>query len=156
MKDRSLGGRLFDVANYTFLFAFAAGALLPFVYILAGSVTAPEEMLAKGVVLIPTRYSLAGYRYVFASSTLIRSLGVTVLVTVVGTTINLLFTSLTAYPLSKKDLDGRGALLLLVTFTMLFSGGMIPTFLVVKMVGRSTRSGPSSSPTPSAPFTSSS
>ncbi len=134
-QDRSTASRLFDIFNYVFLFLFAACALVPFIYIIGGSLTSPEEMLTKGVLLFPTKLSFAGYRYVFSSDTLIRSLGVTVLVTVVGTAINLLVTSLTAYPLSKRDLDGRRFLLLMVTFTMLFSGGMIPTFLVVKMVG---------------------
>jgi putative aldouronate transport system permease protein len=134
-RDRSTASSAFDLLNYTLLLAFATSALLPFVYIIGGSLTSAEEMLTKDFVLIPSHISFAGYRYVFANDTLIHSLGITMLVTIVGTTINLLFTSLTAYPLSKKDLDGRGVLLMLVTFTMLFSGGMIPTFLVVKMVG---------------------
>jgi putative aldouronate transport system permease protein len=109
--------------------------VLPFIYIVSGSLTDPVEFLAHPVLLFPTKFSLAGYQYIFSSNIIIKSLMVTIFITVAGTFFNLLFTTLMAYPLSRKDLDGRRTIMLLVTFTMLFSGGMIPTFLVVKWLG---------------------
>ncbi|MFD0681022.1 MULTISPECIES: carbohydrate ABC transporter permease [unclassified Paenibacillus] len=135
VEDRSWGSRLFDAFNYVFLSLFALVTILPFIYVLAGSLTAPEEMIMKKFVLFPTQFSLEGYRYIFSSNVILKSLGVTVFITIAGTLINLLFTCLMAYPLSRKDLDGRKPLMLMVIFSMLFSGGMIPTFLVVKTLG---------------------
>lgn len=99
------------------------------------SFTSSDELMRKGFVLFPTQWSLDGYRYIFSTNTIIRSLFMTVYITVLGTFLNLLFTTLTAYPLARKGLDGRRIFLFLVLFTMLFSGGMIPTFLVVKATG---------------------
>ncbi|MCR8633283.1 carbohydrate ABC transporter permease [Paenibacillus radicis (ex Xue et al. 2023)] len=135
VEDRSWGSRLFDAFNYVFLSLFALATILPFIYVLAGSLTAPEEMIMKKFVLFPTQFSLEGYRYIFSSNVILKSLCVTVFITIAGTLINLLFTCLMAYPLSRKDLDGRKPLMLMVIFSMLFSGGMIPTFLVVKTLG---------------------
>ncbi|NOU92255.1 ABC transporter permease subunit [Paenibacillus sp. LMG 31456] len=135
VEDRSIGSRLFDAFNYIFLSLFAIVTILPFIYVVAGSLTAPEEMIMKKFVLFPTQFSLDGYRYIFSSNVILKSLGVTVFITIAGTLINLIFTCLMAYPLSRKDLDGRKPLMLMVIFSMLFSGGMIPTFLVVKTLG---------------------
>ncbi len=135
MKDRTFGSRVFDSVNIALLFLFGMITLVPFIYIVAGSFTSPEEFISKPFLLFPTHFSLDGYRYVFSSNIMFRSLGVTVFITVAGTLINLIFTSLMAYPLAKKDLDGRRTIMLMVTFSMLFSGGMIPTFLVVKELG---------------------
>ncbi|TDG00608.1 carbohydrate ABC transporter permease [Paenibacillus piri] len=135
IKDRSFGSRLFDAFNYTFLSLFALATVLPFIYVVAGSFTSPEEMIMKKFVLFPTQFSLAGYKYIFSSNIILSSLGVTIFVTAAGTLINLLFTCLMAYPLARKDLDGRRPILLMVIFSMLFSGGMIPTYLIVKELG---------------------
>ncbi|TLS53861.1 carbohydrate ABC transporter permease [Paenibacillus antri] len=131
----SIGSKLFDAFNYTFLGLYGLATLLPFVYVVAGSFTSPQEFITKKIVLFPTQFSLEGYRYIFSTEVLLGSLGVTIFITIAGTAINLLFTCLMAYPLARKDLDGRRIILLGVVFSMLFSGGMIPTFLVVKSLG---------------------
>lgn len=131
----SLGSKLFDVFNYSFLGLYGLATLLPFIYVVAGSFTSPEEYISKKIVLFPTSFSLEGYKYIFSTEVLLNSLGVTIFITLAGTAINLLFTCLMAYPLARKDLDGRRIILLGVVFSMLFSGGMIPTFLVVKELG---------------------
>jgi len=131
----SIGSKLFDAFNYTFLGLYGLVTLLPFVYVVAGSFTSPQEFITKKFVLFPTQLSLEGYKYIFSTEVLLNSLGVTIFITVAGTAINLLFTCLMAYPLARKDLDGRRIILLGVVFSMLFSGGMIPTFLVVKSLG---------------------
>ncbi|WP_240762108.1 carbohydrate ABC transporter permease [Paenibacillus thalictri] len=114
---------------------YALLCVLPFVHIVASSLTSPEELLTKKFVLFPTEWSLDAYKYVFSTGKLLQSLGVTVFLTVVGTVLNVIFTTLMAYPLAKKELEGRRAIMLMVLFTMLFNGGMIPTFLLVKALG---------------------
>lgn len=133
--DKTLGNRLFDIFNYSFLLIFSLTCALPFLYVLAVSFTSPEEVARGGIILFPKDWSLAAYRYIFSTDTLVRSLGVSIYITVVGTFINLLFTSLMAYPLSKPHIRGRKLVLLAVVFTMLFGGGLIPTYFVVKALG---------------------
>ncbi len=135
VQDRSFASRLFDVVNYTLLALFAMITVLPFIYVIAVSFATPEEVARRGFILFPTEFSLSAYKYIFSTNTLTRSLIISIYVTVVGTIINLICTSLMAYPLSKRHLRMRSGLLLMVLFTMLFSGGMIPTYFVVKAVG---------------------
>ncbi|MDF2959051.1 MAG: YtcP3 [Paenibacillus sp.] len=135
MIRQSLGSRFFDAVNAGILIAVALFAVIPFLFVLSGSFTASEELVRRGVVLFPTKFSMDGYKYIFSTKTIIWSLGVTVFITVAGTLINLFFTTLTAYPLARNEFVGRRPIMLLVLFTMLFSGGMVPTFLVVKSFG---------------------
>jgi len=135
MNRHSLSSRLFDGVIIVIVSLYALICLLPFIHIVAGSFTTGAELLRKGFVLIPTEYSLEAYRYIFSTSTLVRSLGVTIYLTVVGTVINVIFTALLAYPLARKDVAGRQTILKLILFTMLFNGGMIPSFLLVKQLG---------------------
>ncbi|TPE69792.1 carbohydrate ABC transporter permease [Halalkalibacterium halodurans] len=135
VHDQSLGSRVFNIFNYLFLFLFSMICFLPFVHIVAGSFASVEEVLQKRFILFPTTFSLDAYRYIFSTDIIFRSLIISILVTVVGTAFSMFLTSLMAYGLSRKDLDGRRVLMFLVVFTMLFSGGMIPTFLVVRSLG---------------------
>ncbi|TBL69700.1 carbohydrate ABC transporter permease [Paenibacillus thalictri] len=135
MMKRNPASYLFDVVNGLILLVFAIVTVTPFVYVFMGSFTASEELLARGFVLIPHKFSLDGYRYIFSTNTILNSVGVTIFITVAGTLINLFFTALTAYPISRKDFLGRKPIMLMVIFTMLFSGGMIPSFIVVKWLG---------------------
>ncbi|WP_426452526.1 carbohydrate ABC transporter permease [Paenibacillus sp. S-38] len=130
--DRTLGNRLFDGINGTILLLIAIACVIPFVYVLAISFTSPAQVAQGGMILYPKEWSLAAYRYIFSTDTLWRSMTVSIYITVVGTLINLVFTSLMAYPLAKSHLRGRQYILLGVLFTMLFSGGLIPTYFVVK------------------------
>ncbi|WP_438444166.1 carbohydrate ABC transporter permease [Gorillibacterium sp. sgz5001074] len=132
MQDKTWGNRIFDWVNGFLLLLIAVVCVLPFVYVLAVSFTSPAEVAKGGLILWPKEWSLASYRYIFSTDTLFRSMLVSIYITVLGTLINLFFTSLMAYPLAKPHLRGRQAVLLGVLFTMLFSGGMIPTYFVVK------------------------
>lgn len=134
-QDKTLGNRLADTIIYSVLTIVALLAVLPFVYVVAVSFTDPLEVAKGGIIMFPKKFSLAAYQYIFSTNTLVRSLGISVYVTVVGTLINLVMTSLTAYPLSKPFFRGRNAILLGVLFTMMFSGGMIPSYFVVKNLG---------------------
>lgn len=135
VQDKTLANRIVDYINYFLLLIFGLIAVLPFIYVIAVSFTDPAEVAKGGIILFPKKFSLAAYEYIFSTSVLVRSLGVSVYITVVGTIINLVFTSLMAYPLAKTYLRGRQVIIIGVLFTMLFSGGMIPTYFVVKAVG---------------------
>lgn len=127
--------RLFDLLNYLFLILFASVTVLPFVYIIAGSFATEAELSERTFFLFPRDPSLSAYEYIFSSSTLFRSMGISVYITIIGTITNLFFTLTMAYALSRKSLMGRSLVMNLVIFSMLFSGGMIPGYLVVKGLG---------------------
>ncbi len=132
---KSISGFLFDSFNYAFLGIFALCTILPFIYVIAGLFASDAELTELSFFLIPETFSLAGYTFIFSTGTLFTSIGVTIYITVVGTLVNLLFTVTMAYPLARRSLWGRNTVLNMVVFSMLFSGGMIPTYLVVKGLG---------------------
>ncbi|MGE6629219.1 carbohydrate ABC transporter permease [Bacillus sp. NPDC077027] len=135
MKHQTMAGRIFDVCNIIFLGLIGAMTILPFLYIIAGSFASETELAERSFFFIPHTFSLDAYTYIFSTPTFIRSMGVSVLITVVGTAVQLFFTFTMAYPLSKRHVKGRHFLLNMVIFSMLFSGGMIPTYLIVKSLG---------------------
>jgi putative aldouronate transport system permease protein len=134
-NDNTLNNKIFDWVNYSLLTLVSLITIIPFVYIISVSFAAPSEVVKGGLLLIPTKFTLSAYKYIFSTDTMIRSIGVSIYVTVLGTLINLVLTSFTAYPLARTTLRGRKTFMLLILITMLFSGGMIPTYFVVKSVG---------------------
>lgn len=134
-QDKSMSSRLFDVMNYGLLAIIALVMILPFIHVVAGSFTTAEEMAARQFVIFPTIFSLNAYKYIFSTNTILRSLGVSIGVTSVGTVISMFLTALMAYGLTRRDLDGRKVIMFMVVFTMLFHGGLIPTFITVKNMG---------------------
>ena len=108
--------------------------LFPFLDVVFNSLTSSKELVenAKSVIAIPKNPTLENYKYVLSGNSIFRAYGVTIFRTIAGTLLNMIVTVLTAYPLSKKFLPGRSALMQVFFFTMIFSGGMIPTYLVVK------------------------
>jgi putative aldouronate transport system permease protein len=99
------------------------------------SFASPEEVAKGGLLLFPSKFTFGAYKYIFSTDTMVRSILISIYITVLGTLINLLLTSFTAYPLAKATLRGRRTILLMVLITMLFSGGLIPTYFVVKAFG---------------------
>jgi putative aldouronate transport system permease protein len=130
-----LSGRMFDLVNVILLGMVSLVTFLPLLYVLASSLASSEEVAQHPFLLFPHKFDLTAYRYIFSTDAISRSLWVSIGVTVCGTFTNMLMTSLMAYPLARKDLEHRRIVLFLVTFSMIFSGGMIPTFLVVKAMG---------------------
>lgn len=123
--------KVFDVVVYTILTAFAICCIVPFILLFASSVTEEAVIIREGYSLWPKEFSLDSYRYLFTNAkTLFRAYGITILVTVVGTTLNLLMTLHFGYVLSRKDMPGHKVLSFLVVFCMLFNGGLVPTYLV--------------------------
>jgi putative aldouronate transport system permease protein len=128
---KSKGSLIFDVLNYSILTLVSVLAMLPILYVISASLVTPEEMLAKKIVLIPTKITFSAYQYLLSSNVIVKSIGVSIFITVIGTAINMFMTVLTAYPISKKYMRGNKFFMLMIVFTMLFNGGMIPTYLVV-------------------------
>ena len=140
MKQRvryydSVGSRVFDVLNVVVLTALALVTVLPLLYVLAGSFATESEISSRPFFLWPHKFVTDTYHYIFSTDTFVRALLTTVAVTAVGTVIQLLLTLTMAYPLAKRFLPGRALVLNLVIFTLVFSGGMIPTYLVVRDLG---------------------
>ncbi|MCM3175170.1 carbohydrate ABC transporter permease [Paenibacillus sp. MER 99-2] len=131
----SPAGRVFDVLNYIMLGVLGLLTVLPFLYIIGNSFATEAEITERSFFLIPKVFSLSAYEYIFSSSTMFRSIGVSIFITVVGTFVNLFFTLTMAYPLSRSDFWGRNMLMNMVIFSMLFGGGMIPTYLVIRGLG---------------------
>jgi putative aldouronate transport system permease protein len=109
--------------------------IYPFWYQISLSVSDAIKARQGGAFLMPRGFSLAAYKTVLTSSAMGYGFGNTLFVTIAGTVLSLLITSATAYPLSRKDLPMHKLFTMMVVFTFVFSGGMIPTFLVVRELG---------------------
>jgi multiple sugar transport system permease protein/putative aldouronate transport system permease protein len=132
---QSSGDRIFSVVNYAILLLFLLMVLYPLIYIVSASFSDPSAVIAGKVRLWPIHPTLAGYEAVFKHKLIWSSFRNTVFYTVFGTIINVVMTLLAAYPLSRKDCYGRNAVMMLFVFTTLFSGGLIPNYLLVKDLG---------------------
>ncbi|MBO9610344.1 MAG: carbohydrate ABC transporter permease [Paenibacillaceae bacterium] len=134
--QKSKADKIVDGTLYVILGLLALATLFPLYYVFVMSVTPFVEVLRHGgFVIFPSKLTLGAYREIAGSPRIPRALGVSVMVTAIGTALNLLVTTLLAYPLSKRFVPGRNAILLALVFTMLFSGGIIPTYLVVRGIG---------------------
>lgn len=121
----------FQIFAHTVMIILALCCIFPFVLLVMSSLTEEQELIRSGYSLIPKQFSLESYTYMFKSSNkIIRAYGITILSTVVGTVCGLTMTILMAYPLSRRDLPGRNILAFYVFFTMLFSGGLVPTYIM--------------------------
>lgn len=127
-----LGDRLFLLVIYFFLALLMLAVLYPLLYIVSSSFSSPRAVVSGQVWLFPVEFSLRAYKSIFQSTQLMYGYYNTIVYTVFGTLINLLFTVLLAYPLSVKRFYGRNAIMILLMITMFFSGGLIPTYLLVK------------------------
>lgn len=128
-------GRVFDAINFLLLFVFAGTTVLPFLYVVAGSFATEAELARRAFFIFPETFTLNAYRHIFTSEAFVRSIFITIGVTIVGTFTHLFFTFTMAYPLAKRELKGNRLFMNMVVFAMLFSGGMIPTYLVVESLG---------------------
>jgi len=120
---------------YTFLGLSSLIALFPLWYEVAASFSSSRAITAGEVMLWPIEFNLHAYDRLFDDGQILIGLRNTVLITVVGTALNMIMTILAAYPLSRRRLMGRSGLLMFVTFTMLFVSGIIPSFILVKTLG---------------------
>ena len=137
IRDQSALSRLFDAFNVVFLAAFAVLCLLPLVHIFAVSLSGRAPATAGFVSFYPLDFTLENYQEVMGSRTFSRSFLISVLRVVSGTSLNMLLIILTAYPLSKspRAFRGRALFIWFFVFAMLFDGGLIPLFFVVRGLG---------------------
>ncbi|MBO6242754.1 MAG: carbohydrate ABC transporter permease [Butyrivibrio sp.] len=127
----STGSKIFDLFNILLLFFIAFICLSPFLYVFSASVSNVADVNTRGFFIYPTSFDLSAYQFLIKSKMLIGSIGRSFLITIIGTALSLTVTVMMAYSLSKPDMWGRAFINKLIVFTMLFSGGMIPTYLVV-------------------------
>lgn len=125
------GEKIFQVIIHICLVLLAACAIIPVWVLVSGSITGEQELILKGYSFFPKSLSADAYKYLFyKASEILRAYGITVLITVVGTAASLLITPLLAYPLSRKDFRARNVFAFLVFFTMLFNGGIVPSYIM--------------------------
>ncbi len=123
--------RVFQAVSHILMAAVSIACILPFVLLAVSSFTDNNTIIRNGYSLFPEKWSLDAYAYLLKrSDQIFRAYGITVLVTLIGTCGNLILTTMISYPLSRTDLPGRRAITFIVFFTMLFSGGLVPTYLM--------------------------
>ena len=129
---KSKSDRLFDVIDYAFLTLVLLAVAYPLYFIVIASISEPAAVYNGNVIWRPIMPTLEGYERILSYSSLYTGYRNTIIYTLVGTAINVVLTILAAYSLSRKDLVGRNLLMKLIMFTMIFSGGMIPNYLLVR------------------------
>lgn len=126
-----LWNRISSVLIYTFLLLISLTCLLPFVHVLAKSVSEEAFVVSNQVILLPKGFNLEAYKKVLADASILRSLYVTVVITIAFTVIGMIITLCAAYPLSRRNLKGRSVITVFFMITMYFSGGIIPEYLLM-------------------------
>ncbi|MGG1553991.1 carbohydrate ABC transporter permease [Paenibacillus ferrarius] len=129
------GDRVFNVINYLLLSAFLIIVLYPLLFIVSASFSSSDAILSGRVWLWPVDPTLEGYQAVFGYKKIVTGFINSFCYTLFGTFISVVLTILAAYPLSRKDLYGKQVIMFLFVFTMLFNGGLIPNYLLVKELG---------------------
>ena len=128
MVDKKIG---FQIVAHIIMATLAICCLFPFALLVMSSITDEATLIREGYSLFPSKIGFDAYLYLFRNAEkILRAYGITILVTVVGTISGLLMTTLMAYPLSRRDLMGRNAMSFFVFFTMLFNGGLVPTYIM--------------------------
>lgn len=127
MKDE----KKFQIFSHVVLVMLSVFAILPMVLLVVSSFTDNDVLIAEGYKFWPSKWSTYAYEYIFnTGNSVIRAYGVSIVLTVVGTALSLTITTLLAYAISKKDLPGRGFITFMIVFSMLFNGGLVPTYIV--------------------------
>lgn len=132
---KSVGDRIVDVIIYVVLGLIAISTVAPFLYVLAGSFATEKELTEKAFFIIPTEWSLNAYKYAINTANILRGLKNSIVLTALGTFMCMLFSLTFAYPLSKSHFRGRNWMMNMVIVTMLFGGGMIPSYIVYSAYG---------------------
>ncbi len=137
IREKSIGSRVFDIANLLFLCLFGLVCLLPLVHVIAVSFSHRAASMGGFVTLWPIGFTTRNYAEILKAGPVYAAFLISVQRTVLGTALNMAMTVLAAYPLSKtaKELRGRDVLMWVFLFAMLFNGGLIPWFLVVRKLG---------------------
>ena len=132
---RSIGERTFDGINVIFMILLIIVTLYPLLYVAFASISSPSLLMQhRGILLVPLGFETGAYQAVFDNPMISRGYINTLFIVVVGTTVNIVMTSLGAYVLSRRDLYWKKVFMFLIVVTMFFGGGMIPTYLLVKQL----------------------
>lgn len=128
---------LFSLVNYVLFLVLSAAFLLPFVIVLSTSLISEQEFINRsGLILLPQRLDFSAYRLLLSNGSLVfNAYSVTIFRVVAGTALNLAITAAFAYSLARKALPGRNAFVTFVFITMIFSGGLVPSYLLMKSLG---------------------
>jgi putative aldouronate transport system permease protein len=135
MKNESAASRTFDIVNWAFFIFMSITWLYPIFYVVSTSLSSPSAIIQGRVYAVPVDFTTQAYKHLFRDNSIIRSFFFTVELTLLGTLSSLAITALAAYPLTRKQFKGTGIIMRLVVFTMYFSGGIIPTYMVVRNLG---------------------
>ncbi|KEQ24161.1 carbohydrate ABC transporter permease [Paenibacillus tyrfis] len=135
MNRRTLREVIFDRLNDVFMLAICFVTLYPIWYVLVNSLNDGNDAMRGGIYWWPRMFSFDSYLAVFANDGIMLAMGVTVAKTLVGTVVHVLFTAMVAYAFSRKELIGRRAYMTLGTVTLFFSGGLIPSYLLIRDLG---------------------
>ncbi|HAU33003.1 carbohydrate ABC transporter permease [Lysinibacillus fusiformis] len=134
MKE-SKGDRAFTIFNYIFLAIVAVVVLYPLIFVLSASLSNPEYVISGDLWLWPKEFTVEAYEKVFQNPDIINGFINTLKYTFFGTLLNIVMTICAAYPLSRRNLKGKGFIMAFMVFTMFFSGGLIPTYLLIRDLG---------------------
>lgn len=126
---------IWDVLIHLFIIIASLACLLPFLHVVSKSLSEDAFVIANKVFIWPEGFTFEAYKKIFADRSILRSLYISVLVTVLFTIIGMIITICAAYPLSRKQLKGRTVLTFIFIFTLYFSGGIIPEYLLVNNLG---------------------
>ena len=132
---QTLGDKIFDIVNITIMALLVVIFLWPLIFVVSASVSDPSAVLLGKVWLLPVGFNLDGYKAILDYKNIWIGYRNTLIYTVLGTLLNLAMTVCAAYPLSRKDFVPRNFFMGMFMFTMYFSGGLIPTYLVVVKLG---------------------
>lgn len=135
VRNKTIGSSAFDITNIALMIGVIFVTLYPMYYILIVSVSDGKEVLKGTISVLPRGINFSAYKMVLEDPDILRSILNSIFYTTFGTAINLSFTALCAYPLSRREFSGRKVLTVLVTVTMFFQGGLIPLYLVVMNLG---------------------
>ncbi len=133
-QHETLGDKLFRLIRDVILLLFCVIVLYPVIYVISASFSNPLFVMKNEVVLLPKGFTLIGYEKVFSNPDVWNSYKNTIVYTTVGTALNVILTSTGAFALSRKDFKGRNFWTFYITFTMFFSGGIIPVYLLIKQL----------------------
>ncbi|MDY8024624.1 carbohydrate ABC transporter permease [Paenibacillus polymyxa] len=131
MSERT-ANRTFDIVTTVLVAVAVLLCLAPFIHILSISFSSNRAITSGEVTLFPVEFNLKAYGKVFSDMSMIRSLGFTVMLTLITTVLSMLMTIIAAYPLTKKNLKGRKTIMFIIVVTMFFSGGIIPEYILVR------------------------
>lgn len=127
--------KIFQFFMHLVMLFLALACIIPFILLFSSSITSEASLALNGYSLIPKEFSVAAYEFLWTTrASIFRAYGMSILITIIGTMVNMILTFLFAYPLSRKELPGRRFFSFLLFFTMLFNGGFVSTYLIYSNV----------------------